>query len=145
MGVQIHPGKSEEHHLEHPLRLGSPSPVPAPSWARVGVPVPPLPCVSCQVRAEVPRGELFLLSCNWLQEEGQEVSNMAGALQLKSSDTGSKELPFLGSSSCHRPYRAISCSWQWAQLDTRGEAAWLYGDVSPWIFAGVQLELGFIS
>jgi len=45
--------------------------------------VPPLPCIAYRARVELHQGALFLLSCNGLWEEGEEVTNMAGALQLK--------------------------------------------------------------
>lgn len=45
--------------------------------------VPPLPYVTYWARVELHKGALFLLSCNGVQEEGEEVTNMAGALQLK--------------------------------------------------------------
>lgn len=46
--------------------------------------VPPLPRVAHRARAELHKGALFLLSWNGVQEEGEEVTNMAWCTPAKS-------------------------------------------------------------
>lgn len=70
---------------------------------------PPLPYLAYWARVKLHKGTLFPLSCNRVQEEGEEVTNMADALQLKAEEQSKPRIAILGSSSAHRPYRAVSC------------------------------------